>query len=413
MKNTLRRLLWRRGGFHLAIAVRLAELPLRAAVRALVRRVPRDPHLIAFGSARDRFGDNTAYLYLSLAAHSSPNRCVWITGSASLVDRLRGAGLAAERRWSYRGILTALRAGSYVISSYTSDVNRWFADGAKVVNLWHGVPLKRIERDIAGGPLELIYRDRGLIRAAFRDQTRPPDLLLSPSRYIAEHCFAGAFAVPLDRCLPFGYPRTDHFFERGAEPPHPLLLAEPATWDRVRGRDRVVGYFPTWRDGQIDVAAPGGLDLARFAAELDEVGAHLVFKPHFVAIAPPPVPGATTLGNLDDAHAYLPLCDVLVTDYSSLAFDFMLLDRPIVYFVPDLEEYTRYRGFYFDPLEMMPGPLVRDPGDLVAAVAAALDSGPHPSLRSVRERVWDGYAGGASARLAETLAATSTRSATS
>ena len=412
MKNALRRVLWRRGGFQLAIAVRLAELPLRTAVRALVRLVPRDPRLVAFGAAKNRFGDNTAYLYLSLAAHSSPNRCVWITGSPPLVDRLRAAGLPAERRWSYRGVFTALRAGSYVVSSYTSDVNRWLADGATVVNLWHGVPLKRIERDITSGPLRRVYSERLPIKAAFRDQTRPPDLLLSPSQYIAERCFAGAFAVPRDRCLPFGYPRNDHFFQRAEEPPHRLLVADPATWHRLRDRERVVGYFPTWRDGRIDVAAPGGLDLERFAAELNALGAHLVFKPHMVTIAPPPVRGATMLGSRDDAHAYLPLCDVLVTDYSSLAFDFMLLDRPIVYFVPDLDEYTRYRGFYFDPLEMMPGPLVRDAAELTAAVAAALESGPHPRLRAVRERVWDGYAGGASARLAETLAAASTRSAT-
>jgi CDP-glycerol glycerophosphotransferase (TagB/SpsB family) len=337
---------------------------------------------------------------------------VWITGSAALVTRLRAAGLAAEQRWSYRGVLTALRAGSYVISSYTSDVNRWLADGTTVLNLWHGVPLKRIERDITGGPLQHIYRDRGPIKAAFRDQTRPPDLLLSPSTYITEHCFAGAFDLPRDRCLPYGYPRTDHFFRPAEEPPHPLLVSDPSMWQRLREQRRVVGYFPTWRDGQIDLAVPGGLDLEQFAAELDALGAHLVFKPHIVTIAPPPVRGATTLGSGDDADAYLPLCDVLVTDYSSLAFDFMLLDRPIVYFVPDLDEYTRYRGFYFDPLEMMPGALVRDAAELAAAVAAAFDSGPDPRLRAVRDLVWGDYAGGASARLGETLAAASTRSTT-
>jgi CDP-glycerol glycerophosphotransferase (TagB/SpsB family) len=412
VKNALRRLLWKRGGFEAALAVRLAELPLRVLVGALARLVPRDPGLWAFGAARERFGDNTAYVYLSLSAHSSPNRCVWITGSSSLVDRLRAAGLAAERRWSYRGVLTCLRAGSFVVSSYTSDVNRWLADGARVVNLWHGVPLKRIERDIVGGPLQRVYEDRQPAKVAFRDQTRPPDLLLAPSPYIAERCFMSAFAIPRDRCLPFGYPRTDHFFEPPEAPPHELLVADAATWHDVRRRKRVVGYFPTWRDGRIAEATPQALDLERFAAGIAELGGHLVFKAHIVTIAPSPVPSATTLGQRDDADAYLPLCDVLVTDYSSLAFDFMLLDRPIVYFVPDLDDYTRYRGLYFDPLEMMPGPLVGDPEELVSHVSAALDGDPDPRLHEVRRLVWADYSGGASARLGEVLGGESTRSAT-
>jgi CDP-glycerol glycerophosphotransferase (TagB/SpsB family) len=412
VKNALRRVLWKHGGFHVALAVRLAELPLRALVRALVRRVPRDRGLRVFGAARDRFGDNTAYMYLSLSAHSSNDRCVWITGSTPLVRRLRSAGFRAERRWSYRGMLTCLRAGSYVVSSYTSDVNRWLADGATVINTWHGVPLKRIERDITGGPLRRIYEDRQPTKAAFRDQTRPPDLLLAPSSYIAERCFVSAFAVPRERCLPFGYPRTDHFFSPREEPVHELLVEDAATWQHVRRQQRVVGYFPTWRDGRIEEATPPGLDLEGFAAALAGLGTHLVFKPHIVTIAPPPVPGATTLGQRDDADAYLPLCDVLVTDYSSLAFDFMLLDRPIVYFVPDLDEYTRYRGFYFDPLEMMPGPLVRDPAQLLAAVSEAFSARPDPRLRETRKLVWGDYAGGASARLGSVLAGSPSRSTT-
>jgi CDP-glycerol glycerophosphotransferase (TagB/SpsB family) len=409
VRKALRRILWKRGGFHILLAVQLAELPLRILVGALARLVPRDRHLFAFGAERDRFGDNAAYLYLS--AQSQADHFVWITGSPSLVERLRSAGLAAERRWSYRGVLTCLRAGSFVISSYASDVNDWFADGTRLVNLWHGVPLKRIERDIASGPLQRLYEDRQPMKAAFRYRTRPPDLLLAPSAYIAERCFTSAFAIPCERCLPFGYPRTDHFFERRDTPPHELLISDPAVWRGVERQDRVVGYFPTWREGRTAESAPGGLDLEQFAADLAKLGGHLVFKSHFITNAASPIPSATVLGQRDDANAYLPLCDVLVTDYSSLAFDFMLLDRPIVYFVPDLDDYERDRGFYFDPLEMMPGSIVPDPGQLIGAITTALEEGPDPRLRKVRQRVWGDYSGGASTRLGSALAE-STRSTT-
>jgi CDP-glycerol glycerophosphotransferase (TagB/SpsB family) len=128
-----------------------------------------------------------------------------------------------------------------------------------------------------------------------------------------------------------------------------------------------------------------------------------MFKPHFHVTAPAAVPGITILDPEDDADAYLPLCDVLVTDYSSLAFDFMLLRQPIVYFVPDIDDYASYRGFYFRPDEMMPTPLIRDSGDLVGAIEAAFVSEPDPRLAAVRDRVWGDYAGRASDRLGELL----------
>jgi CDP-glycerol glycerophosphotransferase (TagB/SpsB family) len=387
---------------RLVLAVRLAELPLRSVVRRAVRRIDRDPSLCVFGATMNRFFDNSAYLYLQVAQRSDPLRCVWITGSRALTERLRAAGFEAETRWSRRGIVLCVRAGSYVVSSYASDVNRWLGEGATLVNLWHGVPLKKIERDIDSGPLRLVYEERQPMKAAFSDQLRPPELLLSPSAFIAERCLTSAFAIPLERCLPYGYPRTDHFFSPPLEPPHELLVSDVQRWQQLRGRERVVGYFPTWRDHRAETE-PGGLELERLGSALTAIGAHLVFKPHPHHTPPAALPGITVLDAEDDADAYLPLCDVLVTDYSSLAFDFMLLQRPIVYFVPDIDEYASYRGFYFPPQEMMPGPLIRDPRQLVAAIEAALLSEPDPRLAAVRDLVWGDYTGGASERLGELL----------
>ncbi len=398
----IRKFLLTKRGLRLVLAVKVAELPLRSVVRRGVRRINRDPSLCVFGADVDRFGDNSAYVYVQLAQQSNLLRCVWITGSTPLRDRLRAAGFEAEKRWSRRGILLCVRAGSYVVSSYASDVNRWFAEGATLVNLWHGVPLKKIERDIDSGPLRLLFLDRQPMKAAFSDQLRPPDLLLAPSAFIAERCFTSAFAIPLERCLPLGYPRTDHFFSPPLEPPHELLVSDVQRWHGLRKQERVVGYFPTWRDQRRE-GLPGGLDLDRLGSALDAIGAHLVYKSHFNVTTPAPVPGITILDAEDDADAYLPLCDVLVTDYSSLAFDFMLLQRPIVYFVPDIDEYASFRGFYFPPEEMMPGPLVRDPRDLPGAIETALVSEPDTRLATVRDLVWGDYAGHATERLGEIL----------
>ncbi|MDQ3867512.1 MAG: CDP-glycerol glycerophosphotransferase family protein [Actinomycetota bacterium] len=402
----LRQLLWSHGGEKVALAVRLGELPLRALVRGAVKRIRRDPALWVFGGTKNRFGDNVAYLYVHLAESVKGRRCVWITGSRQLRDRIRAAGLEAELRWSRPGIRACARAGWYITSAYTSDINRWLADGATLLNLWHGVPLKRIERDIASGPLNLVYSDRQPMKAAFADQTRPPDFLLAPSKFIAETCFLSAFGVPIERCLTFGYPRNDHFLAPAEEPPHHLLVADPERWFGLRRRSRVVGYFPTWRDHHASTTLPT-LDLPDLAASLSRIGAHLVFKPHFNS--PDGLAGGdmTALDPDDDADAYLPLCDVLVTDYSSLAFDFMLLDRPIVYFTPDLDDYANYRGFYFSPSEMMPGSIVKEAPNLAPAIEAALASGASPQVAKVRDLVWGDKRGCARERLLQFLLARS------
>jgi CDP-glycerol glycerophosphotransferase (TagB/SpsB family) len=390
----LRALLWRHGGERAALVARLLELPIRSVARIVVKRFERDPNLWVFGAARNRFADNVAYLYLYAAERAEGRRCVWVTGSSTLRQRLRSAGLEAEKRWSWGGITASVRAGWYVTSAYVSDINRWFADGARVLNVWHGVPLKRIERDIRKGPLTLVYSERQPMKIAFQDETRAPDYLLAPSKYIAERCFMSAFAVRLERCLPFGYPRTDHFFGP-ARVPHGLLVADRDQWEALSRRSRVVGFFPTWRDFQAPESS-ASVDLMSLSAALSSIDAHLVFKPHFNAEESPLAGDMTILASEDDADAYLPLCDVLVTDYSSLAFDFMLLGRPIVYFVPDFDEYATYRGLYFRADEMMPGPLIKDPAALLPAIEKALASPASPRLAEVRRTVWGSYEGRAS-----------------
>ena len=100
----------------------------------------------------------------------------------------------------------------------------------------------------------------------------------------------------------------------------------------------VIGYFPTWRDDGRDFLGDAGFSFDELDAHLARAGRFLVFKahPNFGDI----VPRDRTWSNvvvLDpaiDLNDVLPLCDVLVTDYSSVAFDFLLLDRPIVYSSP-------------------------------------------------------------------------------
>jgi CDP-glycerol glycerophosphotransferase (TagB/SpsB family) len=130
----------------------------------------------------------------------------------------------------------------------------------------------------------------------------------------------------------------------------------------------------------------------------------LLFKahPNFAKIAPRNRTWSNirVLAGSEDLYQVLPACDVLITDYSSVAFDFLVLDRPVVYFVPDHERYLRHRNVYFSFDEMAVGPVITTCDDLYALLAAPfgveLDRAKHDQ---VTELVWSDSRGNAIPRI--------------
>jgi len=378
-----------------------AQWPFQQLADALLRRLPRDPRLVAMGSPLERFADNAAYLFLYLAERPGDLRPVWISGSRSTVERVRDHGYEAQLRWSWSGARTCLRAGTYVYSGYRSDINRWFASPATNVCLWHGIPIKRILRDVPGAPGD----GSRFARLGRTGEEPAPDRLLSSTRDITRLCFVRAFGLSEDRCWELGYPRNDHLVA-SPRAPHRAMIDRRDLLDRIEEADLVVGMFFTWRDDSaVDVAADGLVD--RLAELCADRGALLVYKAHY-NVAPVDVDQDRCVHLPPDAdlNAYLGFCDVLVTDYSSVALDFLVLARPTVYYMPDVERYVAKRGFYFDPLHL-PGTVTRDQTSLLRAVQELL-AAPRPLPRDpgaadLCRRVWGDFDGHAVAAVAAEL----------
>lgn len=392
----------------LRTALRTVQTPLRLLVAMLTRVVPRRADLYVFGAPLGRFGDNAAHLYLWMSDNAPNIQSIWITPSPAVQARLTAAGYRCELRWSARGIGACLRAGTYVYNAYVSDINRWLWRGARTVNLWHGLPVKRIERDITAGPTSFMFhpkRFRPLINLVYADELHTPSVLLAPSEVVARRCFGSAFDIDPDRCLAVGYPRNDHL----VPPTRPAivdLLPGRDTWSRLRDADFVVGYFPTWRDNhKAFLGGSGQLAVEDLADTVAGIGGTLVYKPHYNTDGPRLAarPGLALLDADDDVHAFVPLCDLLITDYSSLAFDFMILNRPILYFVPDFEEFTATRGTYFAPDECMPGPILTDPADLLNAVSAARRLAADERVAATADWLWQGNTKRAAPRILDAL----------
>jgi CDP-glycerol glycerophosphotransferase len=235
--------------------------------------------------------------------------------------------------------------------------------GQVVVQTWHGTPLKRIAHDVDHPWL----RGSGYLERLAREVPNW-SLLVSPS----------PFATPILRrafryrgeILEAGYPRNDLLVrpdQRAAQLVRRRLGLAP---DR-----RVVLYAPTWRE---DRRHREGF---RFDLHLDPAAARAVLGPDTALLVRPHahvrdrLPGAGDgflydVGDYPDVQELLLIADVLVTDYSSLLFDFAIRDRPMLFFTYDLEHYRdALRGFYLDFAAVAPGPLLTGPAQLLAALA--------------------------------------------
>ena len=372
-----------------------AAEPLRDRVPGLGRDetpLARDSSLWVFGArGGSAFADNAKYLFLHVAAEHPEIRPVWLSKDPGVVRDLQAAGFEAYRSASPRGLLLTLRAGAVFLTQGHRDLAMPATAGAFTVLLWHGVPLKRISWD-AG------FRDLPPpVRAAHADMAGEFDLLTIPGAGLAG-AFASGLRIDRERMALSGYPRNDALF---ASIPGEEVGADAATLDRVRDLAEVhslVFYLPTFRE-RTDESSADQFDFPALDAFLAERDAALVVKTHprdTVAL-PDGLSRVVRLPEATDVYPFLRHADALVTDYSSIYFDYLLLDRPVVFYAYDLDEYRARRGFYFDYGSVAPGPVARTFDDLLAGLDRALDSAADPDAdldadrrASVRERLLGG-----------------------
>ncbi|KHK97554.1 glycosyl/glycerophosphate transferase [Microbacterium mangrovi] len=337
-------------------AAKLLRIPLYAAGRLLTLIVPRTRDEWVFGCGGG-IGDGALALW-RIAADEGVD-AVWLVENDRDATDARALGIPTLPKHSAAGFWRTARARVIVITHGFGDVNRYAVSGGFVVQLWHGIPLKRIGVD---SPETL--RPPGIVRGTFLEA--PARLLLgimyrAASRRIdvlpaASHLVRGrlqsAFALRDDAVPVTGEPRVDVLSAGEPRVRHQTaraLIAE-ATGEDLDDSTRIVLYAPTWRDGEEDPAIPDADAAARIADLLDEQDAVLLIRSHPLGAGAYDIssPRVRMIGSdrLRDITPALPGVDVLITDYSSLAYDSSLVPMPVVYLAPDVTEYAQQRGFY-------------------------------------------------------------------
>jgi CDP-glycerol glycerophosphotransferase len=257
--------------------------------------------------------------------------------------------------------LQALARAAYWVDNQTFPRYARKRPGQRYLQTWHGIPLKKMGRDNLGEKLPKQSPDRGV--GAW-------DELIVPNPYF-ERTFVPAFDYHKG-LIRYGTPRND-----------PLVDGSLGREQARRALDlpqdaRVILYAPTFREGNSSrrVAVTVPFDVTSLLESLDD-NAFVLLRPHYLnRIKVPPAARHRTLdvSSVEDVNLLYLAADVLVTDYSSVMFDFALLRRPIVFYTYDYTEYVASRGTYFDLIDAAPGPFATTTDELVAAVADVLRS---------------------------------------
>lgn len=344
--------------------------------------VPRDRDRWAFGSGIG-VGEGALAVARALRADDPETRIAWLVTGEIETAAAEAEGFDAVQKQGWAGFWATLRAGQIVVTHGLGDVNRFGIFGGQVVNLIHGAPLKKLHLDSAvttqmSGPAPL----RAILRRMYAAGTKQIAMYVAGSVTAAER-LRSAYRVDPGRVRVLGDPRDDVLCAQAADP----RLADDARakvrellglpTDEPGIREPFVLYAPTWRDGEADPAQPSAEEAAQIATALEALGARLLVRSH-------PLGAGAYEGLLgervqffggDLARDITPLLgafDVVITDYSSIAIDFSLLGRPIVWFAPDLEHYTATRGLY-EPLEVTAaGRVQRSWGKALERLAAVL-----------------------------------------
>lgn len=337
-------------------ARKLLNLPLYALGALVALVVPRDRGLWVVGSGIGLGEGAVPFYRLARETLGSRIRIVWLASDARELADARAAGFDAEPKRGWRGFRLTLRAKVAVVTHGFGDVNRYAVRGAAVVQLWHGIPLKRLHLDTVAALRVAFLPDHRLVRAlmarGYRASSRMIALFPVASALVGER-IRTAFGLRADQLAVTGDPRDDVLLRGTAD--ERRTTARTALQDAVGELPpgRVILYAPTWRDGAADPALPTAAEWRAIGAWLADADATLLVRSHPLGVGgydegPSTSERIRLLESewVPDVTALLPAVDDLVTDYSSIVYDAALAGARTVFLAPDLEEYGKSRGLY-------------------------------------------------------------------
>ena len=322
----------------------------------------------------DMFSQNTKYFFLYLnSKHNSQYKTVWICNNDSIIETLQSNGFKdVYRRYSLKGIYYALRAKYWFTDYLMSDLT-WpiLAHNAIGINFWHGIDCLK----------KAAEKQRNYLKQNSLQDKIYNFLRVKDSYYIINNEYESYFrqqnlgAKP-NNILILGSPRFDFFSREDLFGQYFFTEEDLATIRDLKTQGtKLLFYTPTWRDTQINISDwIYDNDVNEF---LNENNVALVCKLHPFDknfIKSKNNKNVIVTKNNSDIIALLKYADALITDYSSISYDFLIFDKPIVYYVPDLKEYQEQcRDFHKSFEDIAAGYIAHNKTELFQALRNVID----------------------------------------
>lgn len=306
----------------------------------LVRRNKKMVLLSSFGGKKYDDSPKAIYEKMCKDVRFKDFRFVWAFHNP---DRFDVPGASKVKTDSLEYFLTALRAGIWITNSSLERGLSFKPKDTLYVNTWHGSTIKKMGSDI--DETNTSFRSLGKMKV---------DIMTAQNEEQA-NIFSRVFDIPRKNFLVCGLPRNDF-----------LLSATPDDIDRIKKRlhlpkgKKIILYAPTFREFDRDsrgVILKPPFDLKKWEAVLADEYV-LLFRAHYEVAA---VLGLTSNEFCRDVTDYpvlndlLLAADILISDYSSIVFDYALLEKPIFHYCYDYDRYEAKRGMYMDIREYMDG----------------------------------------------------------
>lgn len=330
--------------------------------RQVFMRLPLKDNRVLFESFLGKnYSCSPKYIYEYMLKENPDYDFIWVFNKTG--KKIPGQAKQVKRfglRYYYY-----MATSKYWVSNSRIPASLDKREGNVYLQTWHGTPLKKLVFDMND-----IHSANPKYKSIFFKQSRRWDYLLAPNQYSSD-IFRRAFMFD-KQMIEVGYPRNDILYD--------VKKGELA--EKIKERlhipknKKIILYAPTWRDDEF--YAPGKykfnlkLNLKQMKQELgDEY--FIILRMHYFIADHIETTGlddfVINLSSYDDISELYLISDILMTDYSSVFFDYANLQRPILFYTYDLEKYRdTLRGFYIDVEKEVPGPLLKTTEEVIDAI---------------------------------------------
>lgn len=338
----------------------------------LLGRMPRKEKLVIFESFHAKqYSDSPRAIYEYMKVHHPDYRLLWSIDKQvkNIFDDFQ---VPYIRRFTLKWFLLFPRAKYWVNNVRLPG---WMPkpQDTVYVQTWHGTPLKKLGVDI--DEIHMPGTSTTTYKKNFVRESRKWSYLVSPNAYSTE-IFKRAFHYQ-GEVIESGYPRNDILSNHSN-----TLISSLKQKLGISEDKKIMLYAPTWRDNEFyqkgKYKFEFQFDLENWKKEYGEEWVLLSRMHYLVAenfdfsLHEGIVYDVSSYPDIRDLYL---ISDLMITDYSSVFFDYAILNRPIVFFMYDLEKYRdQLRGFYIDIEKETPGPIVQTEEELFQAINKLIDS---------------------------------------